>query len=80
MELVGDSTAETLMSSHCEGELWGLEYIGDMKCVTSADDNCVMTWDLTKRKRVALGCVNKKAGAKRKAGVGASTLSTLPPN
>ena len=69
-----------LMSSHSDGELWGLEYIGDGKCLTSADDNCVMLWDIESRRRIGVATVNKKAGPKRKAGVGASTLSLLPPN
>lgn len=77
---VADSAMNEIMSSHSDGELWGLEYIGDGKCITSADDNCVMVWDIEKRKRVGVGAVNKKAGPKRKAGVGASTLSLLPPN
>ena len=68
------------MSSHSDCELRGLEYIGDWNCITSADDNCVMLWDIESRRRIGVATVKKIPGPKRKAGVGASTLSLLPPN
>ena len=38
-----------VMKSHCDGEVWGLDYIPGQGPITSADDNRVMFWDPDKR-------------------------------
>ena len=51
----------TIMSSHCDGECWGLEVIhlenGEIRVLTSADDNRILAYDLTKRGCLAEGAV-----------------------
>lgn len=67
--------AKTIMQSHSEGEVWGLE-MWKGKVLTSGDDNAFGGWDPVKRCRIGVHKVsstNKKA----KRG-GASSLSNLP--
>jgi len=81
LESDADDNRKELMHSHFEGEVWGLDTIGDGKTLlTSGDDNCIMVWDYVERKRIGCGTVNDKAGKPRKAAYGASSLSDLPPN
>jgi len=77
---VDGSNVTTLMKSHCDGELWGLDVCPKTGLVvTSADDNKILVWDPKTRKVVGEGIVNEKAGEKAKI-LGASTLSSFPPN
>lgn len=70
----------TIMQSHSDGEVWGMDFINDGQIVTVADDNKIMKWDINERKCLGHGTVNEKKGKDRRAGKGASTLSNLPPN
>ena len=65
-----------LMSSHSDGEVWGLAEQADGTIVTSGDDNKVMWWNPNDRKHVKT-CKVTDRRAKAKRG-GASTLSKLP--
>jgi WD40 repeat protein len=72
--------AKLVMSSHSDGELWGLAvcpHTGYL--VTCADDNKVMVWDSEARKCIGTTTINEVAGPKPKT-MGASTLSIYPPN
>jgi WD40 repeat protein len=75
----------TIMSSHCDGECWGLEVIhlddGAIRVLTSADDNRILAYDLTKRGCLAEGvvCLDKPKKKKKAAGGfkgGASSMSS----
>ena len=75
----------TIMSSHCDGECWGLEVIhlenGEIRVLTSADDNRILAYDLTKRGCLAEGavCLDKPTKKKKPAGGfkgGASSMSS----
>lgn len=75
----------TIMSSHCDGECWGLEVIhlenGEIRVLTSADDNRILAYDLTKRGCLAEGavCLDKPKKKKKAAGGfkgGASSMSS----
>ena len=66
-----------IMSSHNDGEVWGLACHGG-KVITSGDDNQVIVWDPEKRMKEASYSVTDTAGAHKRGG--ASTLSSLPPN
>ena len=74
---VGEKT--TLMEGHCEGEAWGLA-LTEENIISCGDDNQVLVFDYKAHKIHAKGTLNEKAGASRKAGQGASTLSKKPPN
>jgi microtubule-associated protein-like 6 len=65
-----------IMSSHSDGEVWGLVQQADGTVVTSADDNKVMFWDPTSRRHLKT-CKVSDRRTKAKRG-GASTLSRLP--
>lgn len=85
-----DKKQNIIMQSHSEGETWGLEVIhlegGEIRVLTSADDNRILAYDLTKRGNLAEGkvCVEvdtKTKKKKKKAAPkvrGASSMSTLP--
>lgn len=75
----------TIMSSHCDGECWGLEVIhlenGEIRVLTSADDNRILAYDLAKRGCLAEGavCLDKPKKKKKAAGGfkgGASSMSS----
>ena len=68
---------KVIMSSHNDGEVWGLCRHGD-KIVTSGDDNQVIVWDPIERMKVTSYVVAEKAGEHKRGG--ASTLSSKPPN
>lgn len=46
---VGSESKKVIMESHNEGEVWGVCAINDSTIATSADDNQVKIWDITKR-------------------------------
>lgn len=80
VEFVNGQQPRLLMSSHSDGELWGLAVCPNTGYVLStADDNKIMVWDTKQRKCVNVGTINKVAGPKPKT-MGASTLSVYPPN
>lgn len=66
-----------IMSSHNDGEVWGLAS-KDGKILTSGDDNQVIVWDPEKRCKEASYSVNDNPGKKTRGG--ASTLSSKPDN
>jgi hypothetical protein len=77
------------MTSHCDGEVWGLDIIqignGDLRAITSADDNRLLTYDIKKRKTLVEGKIGEppKAAAGKKLAArkgGASSMSSQPPN
>jgi len=71
---------KTVMSSHSDGEVWGLAICPHTGLiVTACDDNKVMVWDPETRRCVNTGTINTVAGPKPKT-MGASTLSVYPPN
>jgi WD40 repeat protein len=71
------------MKSHFEGEVWGLD-VDDKagRLITSGDDNQIMVWDINERNCQSTGIISDKKEKKeriakrRKAGGGASTLSS----
>lgn len=66
---------QAIMHSHCEGEVWGLDVKYPETVITSGDDNQIISWSVTKRKRADCWEVtDRKANSKRG---GASTLSLL---
>lgn len=69
-------TKKKVMESHSDGEVWGLAIPNDDLVLTTADDNQVKAWSLSKRKCTATGQVSsKKNQLKRK---GASSLTSYP--
>ena len=74
------------MTSHCEGEVWGLDVVtiskGEYRVLTSADDNRILAYNPTTNMALAEGIVNKlpTKPVKEKAGFrgGASSMSNLP--
>ncbi len=75
---VASETKKEIMQSHCEGEVWGVCAINDTTIATSADDNQVKVWDVSKRECVQTGKVSDKTSKSKKGG--ASTLSDYPPS
>ena len=67
---------KVIMESHNEGEVWGVCSIDDNQIGTSADDNQVKIWDISKRQCVQTGIVSTRQAKSKKGG--ASTLSNLP--
>ena len=68
---------KVIMSSHNDGEVWGLA-IKDGKILTSGDDNQVIVWDPEKRMKESAAVVSETEGPQKRGG--ASTLSSKPPN
>jgi len=80
VEFVNGTEPKLLMSSHSDGELWGLDICPVTGYVlTTADDNKIMVWDPQAKKVVSTGTINEVAGPKPRS-MGASTLSVYPPN
>lgn len=85
MEYKGDGSGKpnVVMTSHCDGEVWGLDVVdiadgkGELRMITSGDDNRVLAYDVKKHKALAEGIVQAKA--KKQKG-GASSMSSLPPD
>lgn len=82
--LGSDSPVEnTIMKSHFEGEVWGLEVVpGSSKVITSGDDNMVLMYDYETKKFDRKGTVSdhKSQNAKKIKEVTASSMSVYPPN
>lgn len=78
----GDSVPEhrVLMTSHFEGEAWGLHVLDDNTVITSGDDNRINLFDSGSKKFVRSGKVSEnkmKDPAKKST---ASSISQFPPN
>jgi WD40 repeat protein len=62
-EMAFDKTAKpnVVMTSHCDGEVWGCDLIelenGEMRLLTSCDDNRILAYDVKSRKALAEGSV-----------------------
>ena len=74
----------SVMTSHCDGEVWGLEVItlddGSIRILTSADDNRILAYNAKTHQALCEGTIaepTKKKSLKQKRG-GASTMSSLP--
>eukprot|EP01022_Parablepharisma_sp_SALTPOND_P026492 TRINITY_DN641_c0_g1_i1.p1 TRINITY_DN641_c0_g1~~TRINITY_DN641_c0_g1_i1.p1 ORF type:complete len:759 (-),score=97.78 TRINITY_DN641_c0_g1_i1:138-2414(-) len=69
---------ETLIKSHHDGEVWGLEVLDSGDVLTTCDDNKLMLWNAKERKNKGVFTVNEKAGARKK--YGASSMTSYPDN
>jgi WD40 repeat protein len=77
-----------VMTSHCDGEVWGLDVVslggGELRMLTSADDNRVLAYNPKTKMVLAEGVVNQPATkkVKDKGGFrgGASSMSSQPAN
>ena len=65
-----------IMSSHSDGEVWGLAQKVDGTIITSGDDKKVMMWDPTTRKHLKTCAVSSRKNKSKRGR--ASTLSRLP--
>ena len=80
----GNKLQTTIMSSHCDGEVWGLQVVdlggGNTRILTSADDNRIICYDGKTHRKLAEGHVGQKKAklAKKKRRAGASSMSSLP--
>jgi hypothetical protein len=79
----GKSKPNVIMTSHCDGEVWGLDFVdiggGEYRIITSADDNRILAYDVKKHKALAEGIVlEAKKKKKDKGGYkgGASSMSS----
>ena len=74
------------MTSHCDGEVWGLDVVdiggGELRMITSGDDNRILTYNLKTHQALAEGKISEPPKKKPKAGYkgGASSMSSQPPN
>ena len=74
--------ANLIMTSHCDGEVWGLQVVdigkGELRAITSADDNRILTYDVKKHKALAEGTIKEKSKYKEPKGYrgGASSMSS----
>jgi WD40 repeat protein len=70
-----------LMESHNDGEVWGMAVdSANGLVVTTGDDNQIKVWNISQRKCVGTGTLDRTKGAMRKAGFGASTMATTGVN
>lgn len=67
------------MNGHGTGEAWGLALTTDQTIISTGDDNKIVHFDPKTNKTINTGTVNNKAGKKYRI-LGASTLSSFPPN
>jgi len=81
----GKAKLNRVMTSHCDGEVWGLDVIeigkGQSRVITSADDNRLLAYDVKSKFALAEGQVHDSTNAKKtkaKRG-GASTMASTPP-
>jgi len=82
----GSGKPNVIMTSHCDGEVWGLDVVdvtgkGDLRIITSADDNRILTYNVKEHKALAEGTVATASKKKAKGGYkgGASSMSSQPP-
>jgi WD40 repeat protein len=75
--VVSGSDKKTVMKGHHDGEIWGLDVMGD-NIVTSCDDNKVMLWNIPSHTNKSVFTINEKAGEKIK--YGASSITHMPDN
>ncbi len=73
-----NKVTETLMKSHHDGEVWGLEVLENGDVFTTSDDNKLMMWNSKERKNKGVFTINEKAGEKKK--YGASSMTSYPDN
>ena len=74
------------MTSHCDGEVWGMDVVdiggGELRALTSADDNRILAYDIKKHLALVEGQVKEppKKKKKDKGGYkgGASSMSSCP--
>ena len=75
----GNAAHREVMASHCDGEVWGLEVVslpgGEVRVITSADDNRLIVYNAKTHERLAEGhvgaknaAVGKKASKKKRRG------------
>jgi len=64
------------MTSHSDGEVWGMSVPNDDIIITSADDNQILAWSTKQRKQVGRGQVSSVARALKRRG--ASSLTQFP--
>lgn len=81
----GKGKANLVMTSHCDGEVWGLDVVdidgkGDLRVITSADDNRILAYKPKEHLALAEGKVSDPPKKKPKAGFkgGASSMSSQP--
>ena len=75
-EVGATATMETLTSSHCSGEAWGLSaHPFELKFATAGDDNTIRIFDIEARRELCKRVINPEAGPDRESGHGASTMS-----
>jgi len=55
----GKADPEVIMTSHCDGEVWGLQVVevrkGELRAITSGDDGRILTYDIKNHKALAEG-------------------------
>ena len=78
VEIDESDNIKTYMTSHSDGEVWGLALTADNRVITTGDDNKILVWSLDERKQVGQGTVSEVIKQAKKGG--ASTLSKLPPS
>lgn len=82
----GKARPNVVMTSHCDGEVWGLDVIdlggGEIRMLTSADDNRILAYNPKTKQALAEGKVGTDAKKKDKGGYkgGASSMSSQPAN
>ena len=84
----GTAKPNTIMTSHCDGEVWGCDIVslagGELRMLTSADDNRVLAYNPKTKMVLAEGVVNQPSTKKTKdkGGYkgGASSMSSQPAN
>ena len=80
----GSAHPRAVMTSHCDGETWGLEVChtdsGELRVITSGDDNRLLAYNPRTYQVLAEGQVNDKAKVKKlkAARGGASSMSSQP--
>lgn len=58
----GSGKPNVIMTSHCDGEVWGLDVAdidgkGNLRMITSGDDNRVLAYNVKEHKALAEGIV-----------------------
>jgi hypothetical protein len=82
----GKGKPNVIMTSHCDGEVWGLDIVdigdGELRMLTSADDNRILAYNPITHKALAEGKIGTASKKKEKAGFkgGASSMSSQPAN